>query len=151
MMNVPSGVRSAIYIAVSVVLAVGVLFTNPAIIICAIGLSFGAGLLASLNELADIPSVTPIQTKTSSSLSEGKEADSYTDAMDVAQTSEWTNYPSTPMTPPEFTPSLEGLLSDPAGYYEQAMADARSVISGRRMSPGGYIPVSRRMGTRGSK
>ncbi len=100
-MNFDSGVRSAIYTLGGLAPVALVLSTNPAIITCAVGLCFGAVIVALQNDSASAALVTPTLTSSSSSSSEGKEADSYTDAADTVPTPGWTNYPSTPMTQPE--------------------------------------------------
>lgn len=94
-MNVPSGVRSVIYIAAQAAFAtVLVLSTNQVLTTCAIGLSIGVGILAWRNASAHTASDTPTPTSSSSSSNEGWEADSYMDVVDIAQP-QWMLYSNT--------------------------------------------------------
>lgn len=133
-MNVPSGVRSAVYMLVPVAfVTVTAPSTNPVIITCAIGLCIGAGILVSRNVDAHTESDTPTPINLSSFSHEGREANSYTDV--VATAGQWTNYPSTPTTG-----------THPERYEPEPPPDRSwlktELIGGRKMSPGGYKPHS---------
>lgn len=100
-MKLDSGARFVIYTLGGLAPVAFVLSTSPAITTCAVGLCFGAVIVALQNDSARVTSATPTRTNKSSSSSEDKAEGSFMDVVGAVLTSGWTNYPSTPMTQPE--------------------------------------------------